>query len=180
MELRRLLSRSNLLIISRLVIFLATIGILSWVSTTGMGRRHGVEPLTAGEVMVAQSILATLGSEAARSGTLLIGPRQSLDIKDGCNGVIAMILFIAAVLAHEASMVAKGVGLLMGLPIIWAVNLVRILSLYGIAQVSPDKLEFFHIYFWQTLIIIVVVVLWYLWASRVMPAPASSDKTAAT
>ena len=169
----QLLSRSNLLVAARLVTFLATIGILSWVSTTDVGRRRGVEPLTSHEVTVSHGILKMLGSEARRTGNVLIGPRLALDIEDGCNGVVAMILFVAAVLAHEASLLAKGAGLLIGLPAIWAVNLIRILTLYGIAQVSPDKLEFFHVYIWQTLIIILVVVIWYMWASWTLSNPKS-------
>lgn len=168
MDAKELLTKSNLLIFARLAIFLATIGILSWFSTTAVGRRYGVEPLTSGQVMASQTVLGFFGAATWRSGNILTGPNTALDIEDGCNGVIAMILFVAAVLAHEASLLAKGIGLLIGLPAILAINLVRILTLYEIAQVWPDKLEFFHIYFWQTLIIIAVVVLWYLWASRVM------------
>jgi hypothetical protein len=52
--------------------------------------------------------------------------------------------------------------------------------------VAPARLEFFHVFFWQTLIIIFVAVLWYFWADwclaremrgKVIPAPSVSGVT---
>ena len=165
MSLRTLLSRTNLILVGRLALFLGTIGILGWLSLIPVGRRLFVEPVTELSVAASHFLINLFGGEATQEGTRLIGPRMSLDVRDACNGVVAMILFIGAVVAHEARASMKLLGLLLGLVVIWLVNLVRIATLYAVAAIAPARLEFFHIYVWQTLIILCVVAIWYAWAS---------------
>jgi exosortase/archaeosortase family protein len=152
----------------RMGAFFGIIAVLGWFTNIEPGRRLVVEPLTEAAVIASRVLINLFGGGAESQGTLLTSPTGVLDVKDGCNGVIAMILFAGAVLAHEASPLAKLLGLAIGLPAIWTVNLVRIVSLYIVQVVSPERLEFFHIYVWQTLIIICVAALWYVWAARSM------------
>ena len=102
MSLRTLLSRTNLILVGRLALFLGTIGILGWLSLIPVGRRLFVEPVTELSVAASHFLINLFGGEATQEGTRLIGPRMSLDVRDACNGVVAMILFIGAVVAHEA------------------------------------------------------------------------------
>jgi exosortase/archaeosortase family protein len=151
---------------ARVALFFGVIVSLVWFTNIEPGRRCIAAPVTRVSVLSARVVINAFGGEATADGTFLSGPRATLDIKDGCNGVIAMILYVAAVLAHGAAPAAKLSGLAIGIPAIWAINLLRIVTLYVVAVMAPGRLEFFHIYFWQTLIIIFVAVLWYLWAER--------------
>jgi exosortase/archaeosortase family protein len=166
--------KAGLAIWGRVALFFAVIATLACFGNIEFGRRIMIEPMTRASVVTARFLINTLGGSAQSDETLLLGPGVTLDIKDGCNGVIAMILFAGAVVAHEATAVAKLTGLAIGLPAIWTVNLFRIISLYAVAGVAPSMLEFFHIYFFQTLIIICVAYLWYTWAMRSQP-PARRD-----
>jgi exosortase/archaeosortase family protein len=153
---------------ARVALFFVVIVMLVWFTNIEPGRRCVAGPVTRISVLAARVVINAFGGEARADGTFLSGPTAMLDIKDGCNGVIAMILYVAAVLAHGAAPAAKIAGLAIGIPAIWAINLLRIVTLYAVAVVAPGRLEFFHIYFWQTLIIIFVAILWYLWADRTL------------
>jgi exosortase/archaeosortase family protein len=149
---------------ARVALFFIVIAGLGWLSNIEPGRRLVVEPVTRASVIASELLIRVFGGSAQADGTLLMGPNTMLNIKDGCNGIIAMILFAGAVVAHDAKAVAKLAGLAIGIPLIGILNLVRIVSLYVVSVVRPSLLDFFHIYFFQTLIIICVVVLWYAWA----------------
>ncbi|MFQ5670873.1 MAG: hypothetical protein ACE5HD_10215 [Acidobacteriota bacterium] len=170
-------SRQNLILIGRLMLFLGTIGVLLWLTNTAGVRRVVVEPITRVSVMASHLLISLVDGGCQRQGTLLLGPRMTLDVEDGCNGVVAIILFTAAVVAHEAGLGAKAVGLGLGMPAIWLFNLVRIISLYAVSVLAPARVEFFHIYFWQTLIIIFVVIAWYRWAIWAPPPPAARPES---
>jgi exosortase/archaeosortase family protein len=150
---------------ARAAVFFTVIAVLGWLSNIGVGRRYVVEPMTRVSVLATRALVNLFGADARATGTLLYSDDAALNVKDGCNGVIAMILFTGAIIAHRATASAKVLGLLLGIPAIWLVNLLRLVSLYVVSVVSPSNLEFFHIYFWQTLIIICVGILWYCWAS---------------
>jgi len=162
----------------RAALFIGVIATLGWLSNIGIGRTCVVQPLTGLSVRATGLLVNLFGGNAKAAGTLLYGSGAALDVKDGCNGVIAMILFTGAVIAHQASPAAKVIGVILGIPAIWLVNLVRLATLYVVSLVAPSRVEFFHIYFWQTLIIICVAVLWYFWATwslrrDLRPAPAA-------
>lgn len=161
--------QAGLAIWGRVALFFAVIASLAFLGNIDLGRRIVIEPMTRASVVASRLLINAFGGSAESNDTLLLGPGGMLDVKDGCNGVIAMILFAGAVVAHETTAVAKLVGLTIGIPVIWTVNLLRIVSLYVVAQVAPSMLEFFHIYFFQTLIIICVAFLWYAWAMRSQP-----------
>jgi exosortase/archaeosortase family protein len=161
--------KAGLAIWGRVALFFAVLAALAFLGNIELGRRIMIEPMTRASVAAARLLINGLGGTAQSDETLLLGPGVMLDVKDGCNGVIAMILFTGAVVAHEATPIAKLIGLAIGIPVIWVVNLLRIVSLYVVEMIVPSMLEFFHIYFFQTLIIICVAFLWYAWAMRFQP-----------
>ena len=77
-----------------------------------------------------------------------------MQIIDECTGVSPFIIYLAAIVAYPSELRAKGVGLLMGAFGLFAVNLVRTVSLYYIGAAFPDLLDFAHLVMWQSLIII--------------------------
>lgn len=86
-----------------------------------------------------------------------------ITIEAGCNGVEAVIMLAAAVCAYPAGMRARLTGLLLGAIAIQLVNLVRIVSLFYLVLWSVPAFEFAHLYLWQVLIMLDVVVVWLVW-----------------
>lgn len=86
-----------------------------------------------------------------------------ITIEAGCNGVEAVIMLAAAVFAYPARFRARMTGLLIGAVAIQLLNLVRIISLYYLVLWSVPAFEFAHLYLWQALIMLDVLVVWLVW-----------------
>jgi exosortase H (IPTLxxWG-CTERM-specific) len=99
-------------------------------------------------------------------------------IMPGCNGVEACIILIAAIVAFPAPWRPKLAGLGIGILAVQAVNVLRIVSLFYLGQWNMKWFEFAHLYLWQALIMLDVLVVWLLWVRYLarkgligMPAP---------
>ncbi len=130
-----------------------------------------VQPYTERIARVAALCLNALGEDARVSGTLLRTPRFSVNIYHGCNGVLATSIYVAAVLAFPSSLREKAIGVAIGVPAIQLINMVRILSLYYIGIHWPDLFGAAHGYVWQSLVVLLSMVVWILWAERFVRLP---------
>lgn len=88
---------------------------------------------------------------------------RGISVEAGCNGVEACIMLAAAVFAYPADLRAKLTGLLVGAVAIQLLNLVRIISLFYLVQWSARAFEFAHLYLWQALIMLDVLLVWLAW-----------------
>ncbi|NJL27542.1 MAG: exosortase H [Thermoanaerobaculia bacterium] len=139
---------------------------------------HVIEPFTAGIATVSGEALNVLGQGIVMEGTALRGKRFSVNIRNGCNGVETMIIFLAAVLAFPASWRSRLVGLGLGLLAIQAINLVRVVALFLTGAYFPSFFDSSHTVVWQTIVILFGVLLWIFWANRyALPpqAPATTE-----
>ena len=93
-----------------------------------------------------------------------------MDIVAECTAVGPLVLFIGAVAAYPSPLRAKSLGVLLGLVVLSAVNLVRIISLFLIGSAYPEYLEVAHLLVWQTAIILFAIILWLFWVERLAGA----------
>ena len=133
---------------------------LNWVND------HLIEPFTAAIAQVSGVTLNLLGQNIRMQDTLILGQRFSVNIKNGCNGVEAMLIFFSAILAFPASWRSKLAGLGIGLVNIQLVNLVRVVALYLTGAYFPKLFDASHTVVWQSLVILAGVLLWIYWANR--------------
>jgi len=98
-------------------------------------------------------------------------------IIDECTGIYEMLIFAAAVLAFPTSWRDKGMGILMGCPLIYLFNLIRIAMLIVVGRFWPPAFDFMHVYFWQATMIVMITTVWLLWITKVVrhDATTSSD-----
>jgi exosortase H (IPTLxxWG-CTERM-specific) len=136
---------------------------INWVND------HLVEPFTAGIARLSGATLNLLGQHVTMRGTVIQGPRFAVNIRNGCNGVEAMLIFLAAVLAFPAAWRSRLSGLALGMLVIQLVNLVRVVSLYLTGAYLPRLFDASHTVIWQSVVILVGVLLWVFWANR-LPA----------
>lgn len=118
---------------------------------------------------VARESSATLnlfGEGASVRGQILSSPRFSVAIYNGCNGLEALLIFCSGVLAFPASWRNKLLGLVAGFFAIQVANIVRIVSLFYVGVYKPAWFAASHIFIWQSLIILLGVVLWLFWVQR--------------
>jgi exosortase H (IPTLxxWG-CTERM-specific) len=92
----------------------------------------------------------------------------SVSIEAGCNGIEAAIVLIAAMLAFPARWRHRVIGVLAGLLAVQALNIVRVISLFYIGQWNMQAFEWAHLYLWQMLIMLDVLIVWLIWI-RTLP-----------
>lgn len=127
--------------------------------------RAFVDPFTAGLAQVCTWLVSAFDTDVVTMGKEIrsTGNGFAISIERGCNGIEAMIVLTAAVLAFPSTWKQKLVGLAIGFVAIQALNVVRIISLFYLGQWSYTAFEWFHLYIWQALIILDALVVWLIW-----------------
>jgi len=154
----------NKLVIRSLAIFVGII--LAFILTLPVYRGFLYGPLLVAIARVTGFILRVFGMEAHASGTTIVAPVFSVKVIAACSGIFAYVLFVAAVLAYPCKLKEKTIGIGLGVPTIFAVNLVRMVSLFYIGAYLPQFFEAAHLLFWQALMIAIAVLIWLFWAQR--------------
>jgi exosortase H (IPTLxxWG-CTERM-specific) len=91
----------------------------------------------------------------------------AVSIESGCNGVEATLVLLAAIIAFPAPWRHKAVGLVIGILAVQLLNVLRVVSLFYLGQWNYAVFEFAHLYVWQALIMLDVLVVWLIWVRRV-------------
>ena len=91
----------------------------------------------------------------------------AVSIEAGCNGVEATLVLLAAILAFPAPWTHKAVGLVIGILAVQLLNILRVISLFYLGQWNYEVFEWAHLYVWQALIMLDVLVVWLIWVRRV-------------
>jgi exosortase H (IPTLxxWG-CTERM-specific) len=100
----------------------------------------------------------------------------AVSIEAGCNGVEATIVLVAAILAFPSTWRRKLIGLAAGIVAVQGLNVVRVISLFYLGQWNFDVFEWAHLYVWQALIMLDVLIVWLLWV-RTLPRAAPAIAT---
>ena len=125
-----------------------------------------VEPFTAGIARVCGAILKAAGEPVAVQGTEIRSEAFAVQIENGCNGLETILLYTSAVLAFPAPWRKRLSGLLLGVAAIQAFNLVRVVTLFWIGAHRPALFQTSHTVVWQSLVVLVGVLLFLVWAAR--------------
>ena len=159
------------------VLFLLLLAVLFGVELTPWAQRWFVEPWTATLAKIATSLVALFDSGVTVSGKVISSTTSSfaVSIEAGCNGVEATIVLIAAMLAFPAPWKHKLLGLAAGIVAVQGLNVVRVISLFYLGQWNRDVFEWAHLYVWQALIMLDVLVVWLVWV-RTLPVASASGR----
>ena len=133
-----------------------------------------IEPFTGQIAKASGVVLRAIGQDVVRTGTMLRSPRFAVNIRNGCNGVEAMVILLAAIVAFPAPWRARGIGLAVGAVAIQVVNLVRVVALFLTGAYLPRFFDTSHTVVWQSLVILSAVLIWIFWARRVAPVRAAT------
>jgi len=129
--------------------------------------RWGVNnPYTEFLARAVTAVINLFGAGAVANGALVYSPRYSMDIAMGCDGVEASCLYLAGVLAFPTSWQARLIGFALGVPLIQAINLARIVVLYYVGMNFPSVANQIHDYIAQTLVILLSTAILIYWLER--------------
>jgi len=113
-------------------------------------------------------LLQILGMQPTVQGAQLSAGGFGIHIIDECSAIFVFILFSSFVLAYPTSLKNKAIGLLFGIPSLFAVNTLRLVVVFFAGLWYPDMFEYVHVYFWQTIIIILVFTACLAWLQLVV------------
>ena len=157
------------------IMFLVIQAGLFGLELTPWGQRWFVVPWTNALASICAGIVKIFDSHVIAQGNVLrsVDNGFAVSIEAGCNGVEATIVLIAAILAFPASWKHKLIGLVVGIIAVQGLNIVRVISLFYLGQWNFDAFEWAHLYVWQALIMLDVMVVWLLWV-RMLPRAATA------
>lgn len=148
-------------------LFIVLVVGLSWLAQTSWVDSRLIGPYTGWLASLASVILNWGGVKATHFGSVIQASFFAVDIKRGCDGVVASILLISACLAYPLSWRDRLFGALLGYALIFTLNMTRIVGLFLIGlKGSSQVFDFFHIYVSQFAVIAFTMVFWIFWAGR--------------
>jgi exosortase H (IPTLxxWG-CTERM-specific) len=156
-----------------LVIFFILLALFFWMFDTKAFENVAANPFTSALARVSVWTINLLGGKAQANGTVISTPAGGMTIKYNCNGLEAIAIFVAAILAFPATWKAKMKGLVMGFAVIQVVNVIRIVVLYYVQKTAPEAFDTVHVYVAQIVVIAIAIGLWLLWIERYAPPKSS-------
>ena len=111
-------------------------------------------------------VLNLFGSGTVVQENVVFSEVFGITVVTACTGVFATGLFLVAVMAFPTTWISKLIGVSIGIAGLFAINVVRLASLYVVGIHWPTILDPVHQLVWQSLLIVLAIVLWLLWASR--------------
>ncbi len=110
---------------------------------------------TTGVVAATTKVLDLVGIACAHRGSIISLPLISLDVRFGCNGLEAVLIYSVAVIAFPASWKRKLLGIIAGFVVIQVVNVLRIAALAYSGIHFRRLFDYLHIYVAQGMMIAV-------------------------
>jgi exosortase H (IPTLxxWG-CTERM-specific) len=159
--------------------FLLLQAALFGVELTPWAQQWFVVPWTNTLAAISAGLVKVFDPQVLAQGKVLqsISNGFAVSIEAGCNGVEATIVLIAAMLAFPAPWKRRLLGLGVGIVAVQGLNIIRVISLFYLGQWSFDVFEWAHLYVWQALIMLDVLIVWLLWVRTLpragpLPVPA--------
>ncbi len=109
------------------------------------------------------ALLAPFTDQATLTNATIKFGSFGVTIISECTGLFEIAIYASCVLAFPTSWRNRGLGLLFGIPTIYAFNVLRILCLLLVGHFAYSSFDFFHLYFWQGTLILMITSVWMLW-----------------
>jgi exosortase/archaeosortase family protein len=129
---------------------------------------------TKGVVLVTAKILGILSIPCVVHNSVLQLPAISLDVKFGCNGLEAVMIYSVAIAAFPSTWKKRFLGILAGFVVLQIINVFRIAGLAYAGIHFRGLFEYIHIYVAQGLMIAVSLGLFFIYLRYAKPDAAAS------
>jgi len=151
------------------LLFVALLALLFGLELTPWAQAWFVEPWTHALAGISSALVTLFDSHVVTVGKVIRSTSNNfaVSIEAGCNGVEATLVLIAAMLAFPAPWKHRLLGLVAGVLAVQFLNVLRVISLFYLGQWNRQLFEWAHLYVWQALIMLDVLVVWLIWVRRV-------------
>ncbi len=110
-------------------------------------------------------ILSPFDSAVSAAGNVILyGGSPALRVVEGCDGITVFVLIVAAILAFQRPLKARFVGILIFVPVLFIINLGRLVVLSAIRFYYPEHFAWVHVYLFQPVMIFVTFACFVIWA----------------
>ncbi len=118
-------------------------------------------------------LLHRLGLEAVRTAAVIHHPGGfAYEIYYRCTGVLPAAILAILILAHPGPWRRKWLGVAAGIPLLVALNLVRLVHLFTLGVHSPGVFDLAHGFVWEAVLLAATLALWWLWRRWAARPPA--------
>ncbi len=111
-------------------------------------------------------VISVLGTRVEVFHRVISGGGFSMSIENNCNAIFEIGFFLAATFAYPAGWRGKLWAWGIGVPLLYGINLVRVIGLFYVGARQPDLFDEVHLYVAQSLFILCIVLLWLAWVRR--------------
>ena len=145
------------------------LGMVAFAALLMLGWRQGVThewlaPLTEWNAHLTAALLDLQGIEVMRRGaTLRHASGFSWHIDLACTGLPILALGVAAIALYPTTGRLRVRALALGLPLLFGVNLVRMVHLVRIGIEAPQSFDFAHEVAWRVVLFLLFAVSWTFW-----------------
>lgn len=116
-------------------------------------------------------MLRLLGSEGVvAQGTGVSSPGFGFTVAEGCNGIYALAIVLAGIIAFPSHWKPKLAGLIMATVFVMALNYLRLLTLWYAGNSFAWLFDTIHLYVWEFVIIALGAGFWYFWYEKFVKA----------
>ena len=126
-------------------------------------------------VAPAINLLSVTDTVLAHSNTIT-SANTSLKVVRGCDGAGAVFLLMAGILAFKTTQKLKAIGIIIGLSLIYIINMLRIIGLFFILEHRHSWFQVVHTYLLPTFIVIICTI-FFLWWTTLSTLDARTDET---
>jgi exosortase/archaeosortase family protein len=113
-----------------------------------------------------KSVVGLTGVMCAYQGSVIVLPALSLDVKFGCNGLEAVMIYAITVAAYPAPWKRKLMGIAAGFFILQTANILRIVLLALSGVYMKGLFDFIHIYIAQGMMIALSLGIFFVYLNR--------------
>ena len=117
---------------------------------------------------VLSALLGIFGVDHTIDETVLHLGGISLKVIDECTGIYELFVYAGCVMAYPTSSGKKLAGIAFGIPAMFSINMVRLLSLAFVGLWFPSIFSYVHYYLWQVTLILLVVFVMLVWIEKIV------------
>src|SRR5689334_3772262 len=153
-----------------LVVFVVLLALAFASELTPFAQAHVVTPWTDAVASASAGVMRTFDATITTHDNVIASSTSPFaeSIEAGCNGVEATLVLVAAILAFPAPWPHRLRGIVAGVAAVQVLNVVRVISLFYLGRYDYDVFEWAHLYVWQALIMLDVLIVWVVWV-RLVP-----------
>jgi len=148
-----------------ITVFLLALLVLFTAELLQPVQQHVIVPFTGLLASASAALIAPFDPDVAAAGKILqfTDTGFAVSIEAGCNGVEAVIVLVAAVIAFPATWRQRLAAIGLGFVAVQALNLLRIISLFYLGDWNLALFSWVHLYLWPALIMLDVLVFFLLY-----------------